>query len=60
MTEEDCIKKMEPVARALITIRDKKLYRERYATFEDYTRCEWGSETLAMLAVWENAIRERN
>jgi hypothetical protein len=28
--------------RALTEIRDARLYRERYATFDDYTRAEWG------------------
>jgi len=38
MTEAECIKKMEPVAKALITIRDQRLFRDKYATFEDYVR----------------------
>ena len=60
MTESECINKMAPVAEALITIRDKKLYREHYATFEDYVADRWGEECLKTLAVWEEARRERN
>jgi hypothetical protein len=42
MTEAECIKKMEREAKALITIRDRRLFRDKYATFEDYVRDKWG------------------
>ena len=30
------------VGNALLTIRDKRLYQEQWATFEDYCRERWG------------------
>lgn len=59
-SEEKCIKEMGPAVRALIEVRDRKLYRETHATFEDYVRAKWGEKTLKMLAVWGEAVRERN
>jgi hypothetical protein len=60
MSESECIEKMASVAESLIAIRDKKLYRDRYETFEDYIGDRWGEEFLKSLAVWEEARRERN
>ena len=60
MTESECIKLMAPVAEALITIRDKELYRNQYATFEDYVRERWGDQYLRVLAAWEKARSEQN
>ena len=60
MTEAECIKKMEPVAKALITIRDQNLFRDKYATFKDYVRDNWGEELLKNLEVWEKATNARN
>jgi hypothetical protein len=60
MTEAECIKKMEPVAKALITIRDRRLFRDKYATFEDYVRDNRGEECLKNLEVWEKATNARN
>ena len=33
---------------ALVTIRDKRLYRDHYATFEAYCRERWGSSRTHM------------
>lgn len=30
------------VSRALLTVRDQKLYRSEFKTFEDYCRTKWG------------------
>jgi hypothetical protein len=51
---------MEPVAKALITIRDQRLFRDKYATFEDYVRDNRGEECLKNLEVWEKATNARN
>ena len=60
MTEAECIKNMEREAKALITIRDRRLFRDKYATFEDYVRDKWGEVILKNLEVWEKATSERN
>jgi hypothetical protein len=60
MTEFECVKQLAPMAEALITIRDKKLYRDRYSTFEDYVRERWGDQCLRILAAWEEARSEQN
>jgi hypothetical protein len=60
MTEAECIKKMEREAKVLITIRDRRLFRDKYATFEDYVRDKWGEVILKNLEVWEKATSERN
>jgi len=57
--ESECIAQMESVAKALIKIRDQKLYRDEFATFEDYVRARFGAEVLNILATWEQAVRER-
>jgi hypothetical protein len=44
----------------LITIRDRRLFRDKYATFEDYVRDKWGEVILKNLEVWEKATSERN
>ena len=60
LTESECIEKLAPMAEALITMRDKKLYRFTHATFEDYVKERWGEKVLKILAGWEEARRERN
>jgi hypothetical protein len=51
---------IEETCQALRRIRDGRLYREKYATFEEYVEKKWSADILTILAEWEAYVRERN
>jgi hypothetical protein len=65
MSEFEKVKeKYGPMMKALQDIRDKRLFRERHKTFEEYVRDKWpgeeGEYMLKMLAEWEAMLSEHN
>ena len=51
---------MVDMGKALYTIREKRLFRGEYATFEDYVRRKWGAPMdLVELAI-QIYLAERN
>ena len=51
---------IEETCQALRKIRDGRLYREEYATFEEYVEEKWSADLLTLLAEWEAFVREHN
>ena len=50
------IQSMKPVAEALITIRDQKLYRDKFNSFEEYCCTRWGAEIFNALKDYEEEL----